>query len=112
MDSVLKAPPQAQGATGSPLKELLIQHRPNCSHNIHVINTMARTKGAADKKQRKYHGPMSAAAVERQQASRQAATERDTRRREKEQAERDRPAATFFRPCSLSLSTATKYSGW
>ncbi len=44
---------------------------------------------------------MSAAAVERQQASRQA-TERDTRRREKEQAERDRPAATFFRPCSLS----------
>jgi len=62
---------------------------------------MARTKGAADKKQRNSRGPMSAAAVERQQASRQA-TERDTRRREKEQAERDRPAAAFFRPCSLS----------
>jgi len=64
---------------------------------------MARTKGAADKKQRNSRGPMSAAAVERQQASRQA-TERDTRRREKEQAERDRPAATFFR-LALSLDS-------
>ena len=62
---------------------------------------MARTRGAADKKQRKSRGTMSTAAVERQQTSRQA-TERDTRRREKERAERDRPAATFFRPRSLS----------
>jgi len=63
---------------------------------------MARTKGAADKKQRNSRGPMSAAAVERQQASRQA-TERDPHEKEGEGAGRERSASRNFLPsCSLS----------